>query len=206
MTESIETLQTNVRTLAPLHLNEIVMQTNRYDAMRAWYAAALGVEWSMDNRPSTPASEKYQPGERQVRAVDVRASFGRIGTAPSSITFALFELPWLRTSSNMEPGINHTNFREADLDTLVKRVEFLRDAGIDPHRVSNHGPVMSFYFKDPDENIVEFCSMNFDTPEEMAVFVKSEAFQKNPSGIELKRDEFLARYHSGIPKKELLKI
>jgi catechol 2,3-dioxygenase-like lactoylglutathione lyase family enzyme len=205
MTQSLENLQTQVSTLAPLHLNEIVMQTNRYEAMRAWYAAALGVVWTMDNRPTTSPTEKYKPGERQVRAVDVRASFGRLGVTPS-ITFALFELPWLRPSAHMEPGINHTNFREADLETLVKRVEFLRDAGIHPHRVANHGPVMSFYFYDPDENIVEFCSMNFDTPEEMMTFVKSEAFQKNPSGVELERDSFLERYHSGIPKKELLKI
>lgn len=205
MTQSLDTLEKQVRSLAPLHLNEIVMQTNRFDAMRAWYAAVLGVEWTMDSRPSTPPTEKYTPGERQVRAVDVRSSFGRIGTTPS-ITFALFELPWLRPSGHMEPGINHTNFREADLDTLVKRVEYLRDAGIHPHRVANHGPVMSFYYYDPDENIVEFCSMNFDTPEEMAAFVRSEAFQKNPSGLELERDPFLERYHSGIPKEELLKI
>src|SRR5690606_38360083 len=97
-------------------------------------------------------------------------------------------------------------FTEADLDMLVKRVEFLRDAGIHPHRTSNHGPVMSFYFKDPDGNIVEFCSKNFDTPEAFKAFAASEAFQKNPSGIELDRDDFLARYHSGVPRAELLKI
>ncbi|CAN7645722.1 hypothetical protein LJR219_005090 [Phenylobacterium sp. LjRoot219] len=181
------------------------MQTNRYDEMRAWYAAVMGIDWAFENTPESPAEEKYQPGERQVRAVDVRASFGRIG-APPGITFAFFELPWLREPSHIEPGINHTNFMEADLDTLVKRVELLRDADIHPHRVANHGPVMSFYYKDPEGNIVEFCSANFDTPEETLAFTKSEAFRNNPSGLELERDEFLARYHSGIPKKELLKI
>lgn len=205
MTQSIKALHEQVRTLPQLHINEIVMQTNRYDAMRAWYEAVLGVIWTMDSCPTTPATDKYKPGERQVRAVDVRASFGRIGTTPG-MTFALFELPWLRPSGHMEPGINHTNFREADLDTQIKRVELLRDAGIHPHRVANHGPVMSFYFYDPDENIVEFCSMNFDTPEEMGAFVQSEAFKNNPSGVELERDSFLERYHSGIPKQELLKI
>jgi len=205
MTNPIEDLHAQVRTLAPLQLNEIVLQTSRYEELRVWYPAVLGVDWHFENRPATPATGKYTPGEKQVRAADVRASFGRIG-APPGITFALFELPWLKPPGHVEPGLNHMQFREADLDTLVKRVEFLRDAGIHPHRTSNHGPVMSFYFKDPDGNIVEFCSRNFDTPEEMSAFTKSEAFRNNPSGIELERDEFLARYHSGIPKKELLKI
>ncbi len=205
MTEALETLRDQIRQLAPLRLNEIVMQTNRFEAMRDWYAAVLAIEWPFENRPDPSASEKYTPGEKQVRAVDVRSTFGRIG-GPQGVVFALFELPWLREPGHVEPGINHTNFMEADLDTLVKRVELLRDAGIHPHRVSNHGPVMSFYYKDPDENIVEFCSANFDTPEEMAAFAQSEAFRKNPSGLEMERDDFLARYHSGMPREELLKI
>nr|WP_087575661.1 VOC family protein [Sphingomonas sp. CDS-1] len=205
MTETQDALRTGIRTLAPLRLNEIVMQTNRFEEMRDWYAAVLGIEWPFENQPKEPATTKYAPGERQVRAVDVRSTFGRIG-GPQGVVFALFELPWLKPSSHVEPGINHTNFMEADLDTLVKRVELLRDAGIHPHRVSNHGPVMSFYYRDPDENIVEFCSANFDTPEKFVAFTQSEAFRNNPSGIEMERDDFLARYHSGMPREELLKI
>lgn len=205
MTQATETLGDKIRALAPLRLNEIVMQTNRFDEMRDWYAEVLGIDWPFENQPKEPAETKYQPGERQVKAVDVRSTFGRIG-GRDGVVFALFELPWLRDPGHMEPGINHTNFMEANLDTLVKRVELLRDAGIHPHRVSNHGPVMSFYFRDPDQNIVEFCSSNFETPEEFAAFAQSEAFKNNPSGVEMERDEFLLRYHSGMPKEELLKI
>jgi len=173
--------------------------------MRLWYPAVIGCPWSFENRPTRSAAEIYKPGEKQVRAADVRASFMRLG-APDGVTLALFELPWLQAPHHVEPGLNHLQFSEQDLDVLVRRVELMRDAGIHPHRTSNHGPVMSFYFRDPDGNILEFCSKNFDTAEETLAFVQSEQFRNNPSGLELDRDEFLARYHSGIPRAELLKI
>ena len=40
----------------------------------------------------------------------------------------------------------------------------------------------------------------------MAAFVQSDAFRANPSGIDLDRDEFIARYRAGTPVTELLAI
>jgi len=206
VSNAIETLGQQIKALGPpQQLSEVVLQTSRYDEMRAWYAAVLGARWHFENTPAGSAADLYPPGEKQVRAADVRASFMRIGGA-APVTIGLFELPWLVPPGHIEPCLNHLQFTENDLDVLVRRVELMRDAGIHPHRTSNHGPVMSFYFRDPDGNIIEFCSRNFATPEEMGAFVRSEQFRNNPSGLELDRDDFLARYHSGMPRAELLKI
>jgi hypothetical protein len=85
-------------------------------------------------------------------------------------------------------------------------VELLRDAGIDPQRCANHGPVLSFYFKDPDRNVVEFCCNTFATAEETSAFTRSERFRSNPSGLELERDAFLARWRGGESRETLLAI
>jgi hypothetical protein len=96
--------------------------------------------------------------------------------------------------------------RHAELDVLVTRLELLRDAGIHPHRSANHGPMTSVYFRDPDENIVELCIDNFDTPEAMNTFIQSAKFKSNPSGIDIDRNEFISRHRSGMPKDRLLAI
>ena len=125
---------------------------------------------------------------------------------PYGGTLAIFEIPGITKTPTRDPGLNHMQFKNRGLDVLMKRIELLKAAGIHPQRSSNHGPVLSFYFKDPDKNIVEFCINNFSTAAEMMSFVQSEKFRKNPSGIELDRDEFLSRYYKGEPHAELLSI
>jgi catechol-2,3-dioxygenase len=183
-------------------ISEVVLQTGSYDVMKPWYGAVLSFE-NLPQRPAQPPAE----GEKQVRAADVRACFMRLAPAfPHGGTLAIFEVPGTRAAPTRDPGLNHMQFKNPDLDTLMKRIELLRDAGIHPQRSANHGPVLSFYFKDPDRNVVEFCINNFATAEEMMAFTRSERFQKNPSGLELDRDEFLKRYKSGEPHRQLLSI
>ena len=188
-------------------ISEVVLQTGRFDALKAWYATVLGRPWYFENTPKGAALAELPPGEKQVRAADVRACFMRMEPGfPYGATFALFELPGIAAAPTRDPGLNHMQFKCAQLDTLMRRVELLRDAGIHPQRCANHGPVLSFYFKDPDQNVVEFCCNNFATAEEMAAFTRSERFQANPSGLELDRDAFLARYRAGEPHETLLAI
>lgn len=202
-------LKEKTQAIAPTWVSEVVLQTNQFDRMKLWYAAVLGADWSFENKPdpSVAVANHHGDGGKQVHAKDVRAVFMRMKLpAPHSLTFAIFELTHLTHAPSTDPGLNHMQFKHAELAELVKRIEALHDANIHPHRSANHGPITSFYYRDPDENIVEFCLDNFDTPAEMMAFTRSEAFQRNPSGIDLDRDEFLKRFHAGTPKKELLAI
>jgi catechol 2,3-dioxygenase-like lactoylglutathione lyase family enzyme len=203
---NLDDLRAATAALPSTWISEVVLQTGRYDEMKPWYEAVLGQPWSFVNVPAKPAKPPPE-GEKQVRAADVRACFMRLAPGfPHGGTLALFEVPGTAAAPTRDPGLNHMQFKNRDLETLMKRIELLRDAGIHPQRCANHGPVLSFYFKDADRNVVEFCINNFDTAEEMMAFTRSERFQKNPSGLELDRDEFLKRYRSGEPPRQLLSI
>jgi hypothetical protein len=49
-------------------------------------------------------------------------------------------------------------------------------------------------------------SNNYDTEESFFGYFKSPAFKANPSGIDIDRDEFIARFDGGIPVNELIRI
>jgi len=206
-TETLTALKVRTQEMSRTWISEIVLQTNQFDRLKLWYAAVLGSDWDFENKPDPEVSVEGHHGDggKQVHAKDVRAVVMRMKSAPGlSMTFAIFELTRLAHAPDKDPGLNHMQFKHNGLEALVERIEALRDAGIHPHRSANHGPITSFYFRDPDENIVEFCIDNFDSPEEMMTFTRSEAFRRNPSGIDLDRDSFLDRYRSGTPKNELL--
>lgn len=190
-------------------ISEIVLQTARFDELKAWYAAVLGRDYFFENEPKQgqEIKNKHGDGGKQVHASDVRAAFMHLEPAPPyNVVFAIFELPWLELTPSRDPGINHMQFKHHNLDALVERIEAMRDAGLHPHRSANHGPVTSFYFRDPDENIVEMCVDNFDDKQELAAFLGSPAFRANPSGIDLDRDDFLARYRAGATREELTRF
>lgn len=205
-TSSLEELGAATKVLSSTWVSEVVLQTAQFDRMKAWYQAVLGRDWFFENQPAKALDPSRLPaGDKQVRASDVRACFMRLAPDfPYGTTLALFELSWLEKAPSKDPGINHMQFRDADIATLIKRLELLRDAEINPHRSANHGPSLSFYFRDPDKNVVELCINNFDSPQDAQAFTKSAAFKNNPSGLELDRDEFISRYHSGVPKEKLL--
>lgn len=207
--DKLTALQERTRALPRPWVSEIVLQTNQYDAMRQWYGAVLGGEWFVENTPdpTTVVENQHGDGGKQVHAKDVRACFMRLPTVePYSQILALFELTWLTPKPTTDPGINHMQLKHVDLDALVTRVELLREAGIDPHRSANHGPMTSFYFRDPDENIIELCIDNFKSMAEMTKIIQSPAFRANPSGIDFDRDAFITRFRSGEPEAALLAL
>lgn len=205
---SFEELKKATSALPATWISEIVLQTPRYEQMKAWYEAVLGRAFNFEAVPKQAGKARQpEPGDKQVRASDLRGCFMNLAPEfPYDMTFAIWELPWLDKTTGRDPGLNHMQFKNADLETLIRRVELLKEADIHPQRSANHGPGLSFYFRDPDRNIVELCISNFATLEATAKFLQSESFRRNPSGVELDRDEFIARYRSGEPRDQLLAI
>lgn len=187
-------------------ISELVLQTAKYLKMREWYKAVIGLSWSINNEAEPSDSRvRYADSPKQVRATDVRACFMVLDPSPSNgQVLALFELPELSYGPTRDPGLNHFQFRHANVPALLERVQILMESGIVAHRAANHGPITSFYFCDPDMNVVELCSSNFDTVEEMMAFVQSDEFRRNPSGIEFDPHMFIDRYRAGEPVKQLL--
>jgi hypothetical protein len=70
--------------------------------------------------------------------------------------------------------------------------------------VSNHGPGTSFYYLDPDGNLVELSSLNFTSREEMRRFTATEESKNNPDGFPLDPERPAAAARSGGNLSELI--
>lgn len=187
-----------------LKLAELVLKTGRYDDMAAFYTHVLGHGPFYERTPDPDAPPR--PAGMPERAVDVRLGFFRVHEDPYSQVLALFGIDSLKGTDASGPGLHHFQFGVDSLGDLVSQHEHMASIGVRPHRAANHGQATSFYFRDPDGNIVEFSSPNFATSEEEEAFMSGPVFAANPSGLELNPDRFVARHRAGDPESELLRL
>lgn len=100
-------------------------------------------------------------------------------------------------------GVNHVAYTYANLGDLLDTYQRLKEMGVTPYWRIHHGMTLSFYYKDPDGNRMEFqvdtCSV-----EEANAYMQTEAFAANPVGVEIDPEALLARYRGGVPEQELL--
>jgi catechol 2,3-dioxygenase-like lactoylglutathione lyase family enzyme len=188
-------------------ISETILKTGQLDLMKTWYRRVLGVDVLFEHTPGA----KSRPGDfgGQTRASDLRMCFFRISAEyPYTQMIGLFEEPGLApTVAKNAPGLHHMQFMMPDLESLVQKYEDFASTGLRPHRATNHGVMMSFYYRDPDGNNVEFSAQNFPSLEVMNAFMQGDYFRKNPSGVEISdADEFVARYRSGVPVAELTRL
>ncbi|MFN7753142.1 MAG: VOC family protein [Pseudomonadota bacterium] len=184
----------------PPRFSEVVLKTARWEAMRAWYETVLDVKAFFLREPA--------PGPAWTGAW--RIAFIRIFHAhPYTQVMGLFEIPAASGSANAtggEPGLHHMQLRHASLGHLFTRYECLREAGIQPVRAFNHGPATSFYYRDPDSNMVELSAVNFADEADYLAYFSSESYRRNVSGIEIDPADFVARHRAGVPEAELVRI
>jgi catechol-2,3-dioxygenase len=102
-------------------------------------------------------------------------------------------------------GFAHAAFAFDSLAELFGTYVRLRDAGILPVRSINHGPTVSFYYADPDANQIEFQVDSFPDAQATNAWMESEAFRRNPIGIEFDPEDMLARLRRGVPEVELMR-
>jgi catechol 2,3-dioxygenase-like lactoylglutathione lyase family enzyme len=190
----------------PLQMAELVLKTGRFDEMRAWYSHLLGVGPFFERVPDGDAPPR--PAGAPERAVDVRVAFFLVhdNGHPHSQVLGLFGIDSLVGTTSAGPGLHHFQFGVASLEDLITTYEHLVGIGSVPHRAANHGQATSFYFRDPDQNIIEFSCKNFDSLQQEFEFMSSAAFAANPSGLELDPADFAARYRNGEPVEQLLSL
>lgn len=184
--------KTPVQPSSALKISETILKTGRLDEMKAWYTRMLGVEPFFEHAPA--AGSKPQDFGGQTRASDLRMCFFRLSLDyPYTQTIGIFEEPGTGNETiKNAPGLHHMQLMTADLDALCAMYKMLREAGVRPHRSADHGPMTSFYYRDPDGNNVEITAQNFPNIEEMVIFMASDAFEANPSGRELDPEEYIA--------------
>ena len=62
------------------------------------------------------------------------------------------------------------------------------------------------YYRDPDNNQVELLIDNFDDVRDGKAYMQTEAFAKNPIGVEFEPDSFISRLRAGISAQELVRL
>ena len=167
--------------IAPIKLAHIVFRTSRYQEMIDWYKAVLEAEVVI-------AAEFLS-------FLTYDDEHHRIGIA---------SLPGLSEQDKSSVGVEHCAFTFASLDDLVSTYERLRFDGIEPYWCVNHGPTVSFYYRDPDQNQVELQIDVFDDIESVNQWFLDSDFDLNPIGVKFDPQEFVRKFKSGVALEKLL--
>jgi len=180
-----------------MQFGEVILKTTRYNDLKSWYCQVL------DTQPMLETERTVEPGAGGA----IQLCFIRPASDfPFFMTLGIFDVPGLRQPDPTVPGLHHFQIRFASIDDLFGRYEALAPRGIVPARSANHGPGTSFYYRDPDANQVELAASNYATELEVNALLQSEAFRRNPSGIDVDPVKYVGRYREGVSLEELRRI
>ena len=102
-------------------------------------------------------------------------------------------------------GFYHVAFSYGTLEKLLNNYLRLRHLDIMPYRMMHHGLSISFYYYDPDQNIVElYVDSDPDDKAATTAWLSKPEFLRNPIGSHLDPDVFIADYLAGKPLQDLL--
>jgi catechol-2,3-dioxygenase len=100
-------------------------------------------------------------------------------------------------------GIHHTAFEYGTLDELLGTYVRLKDHGVLPHSVLDHGMTLSFYYPDPDGNSVELQVDHFGDWTRSTEFMHGERFARDPIGTYVDPEQLVAARRAGATPDEL---
>lgn len=168
---------------SPRRLAHIALRTNRLKLMADWYCKVLGAHVAYE-------SEK-------VSFLTYDDEHHRIAL------LALDDYP--SKPQHVSEGYFHTAFAYDSLGDLLGNYKRLQALGIEPQRTINHGPTVSLYYLDPDGNHIELQVDSFPDAETTNAWMRSEAFSRNPIGIEFNAEEMCDQLRAGAPEVELMR-
>jgi catechol-2,3-dioxygenase len=173
-----------VQTVSPAKFAHAVLRTthSQHELMVNWYKTVLGAHASFE----------------------VTGVLSFLTYDDEHHRIAIGVVPGLADRPPLAIGVDHLAFTYASLADLIFTYERLKELDINPYRTINHGPTLSYYYRDPDNNQIELQVDVFATAQEVNAFLAME-FPKNPIGVEVDADDVARRFHSGAPAEELLK-
>ena len=168
------------RLIRPAQFAHFVLRTRNLEESARWYELVVGMQAVVQN--SFIAFMTYDEEHHRL---------------------ALVATPEQAPVPPGAAGLDHVAYSLEDLGELLGTYERLKAKGILPVFSVNHGPTTSLYYADPDGNRVEFQVDNFDTEAETKGWFGSEAFAKNPIGVEFDPEVLAMRYRRGDSIEEL---
>jgi catechol 2,3-dioxygenase-like lactoylglutathione lyase family enzyme len=171
---------------SPTKFAHVVYRTRRFDEMIDWYERVF--EATVRYRDPVLAFLTYDEEHHRFAFVNLAA------LKPTSVEL----------SARPEVGVDHVAYTYASLGDLLETYSRLKQRGILPYWPVHHGPTVSFYYKDPDGNRIEFQIDCFRTADEATAYMQGEAFAANPIGVAIDPEALLKQYRSGTPIEALL--
>ena len=173
-----------VQSVSPVKLAHLVLKTGDVSAMRDWYLNVLGAEVKHETK-----------GVPRLCFVTFDEEHHRI---------AFVEIPGAQRAPLEAAGIEHISFTYASLGDLLTTYQRLRDDGIKPFWTIHHGPTISLYYFDPDQNRVEL-QVDTMTSEGATGYINSDSYGGNPIGVIFDVEELVKDYDRGVDESSLFK-
>lgn len=164
-------------------MHHVNLKTTRLQEMIDWYGKVIG------GRPSFHS--------------DVLAF---LANDDANHRIALTALPGLKDDDQkaMRTGMHHTAFEYGTLDDLLTSYLRLKNEDILPGECLDHGPTLSFYYIDPDANLVELQTDNFGDWAASTDFVRNDKrFLANPIGLFVDPEQIIAARRAGLTPREI---
>lgn len=168
--------------ITPAKFAHAVLRTTRFKEMTEWYRTVLGAKIMYENQ--FLAFMTYDDEHHRI---------------------AIAAFPGIVERQAHAAGLDHLAYTYSTIGDLVATYERLKAAGITPIVTINHGITTSMYYRDPDGNKVELQIDNYDNAQAMQDFFKTDAFAKNPIGVDFDPDDIARRYHAGETMAQLTK-
>jgi len=118
---------------------------------------------------------------------------------------AIINLAGLHAPDPKSWGLAHVAYTFRNVGELLSTYRRLKKAGIEPYRPIHHGPTLSMYYHDPDGNSVELQVDCFKTKAAASAYFHTDAFKRNPIGVNFDPESLVASYESGASEAELLR-
>jgi catechol 2,3-dioxygenase-like lactoylglutathione lyase family enzyme len=168
--------------IAPALFAHVVIKTKQIDKIVAWYESVLGAHVVFRN--SVICFMTYDEEHHRI---------------------AFIQVPENADLPQGSGGVDHFAFSYRDLGELLSNYYRLKAQGVLPVRMINHGPTISFYYRDPDRVMLELQVDNFATLEDTHAFFHSQEFADNPIGVFVDPDKLRADWEAGIAWEEMRK-
>jgi len=160
--------------VAPVKFAHIVFRTGQKEAMVQWYRTVLEAEVALANPLLTFLT--FDDEHHRI---------------------AILGMPGLEPANQPAAGLEHFAFTYGSLGDLLATYKRLRAAGILPYWCINHGPNLSFYYRDPDGNQIELQVDVFDSAEAVNAWYETSDFATNPIGVKFDADDLISRFERG---------
>ena len=167
---------------APSKLSHVVLNTARFEEMKAFYATVLCAKPAYENE--------------MIHFMTYDDEHHRLG---------LINKPGLADTDKNRAGLEHIAFTYPTLELLLAAYVHNKDQGIVPFWPIIHGPTVSLYYHDPDGNKIEFQYDVFPDQAGVDAFMESGAYDENFIGIIFDPDKMVEDLEAGVPVEDIVR-